>query len=78
MTLNGKEILKEPGRIRPITIELAMVAFNRKASAGEHHRHLGAPGRGMFLMISVTVDPPGLNVGPQWHDLFSVRRRTSS
>ena len=30
----------------------------------------------MFLMISVTIDPPSLDVGPHWDDL--VRRASSN
>jgi hypothetical protein len=47
MIPNGKEILKEPVRVRPITIESPMVALNRKASEGEHHPDLGAAGKGV-------------------------------
>jgi hypothetical protein len=43
MTPNGKEILKEPIRIKPITIESAMLSLNRKASAADHHRPRGRP-----------------------------------
>jgi hypothetical protein len=43
MTPNGKEILKESIRIRPIAIESARIALNRKASEGDHHRPSGRP-----------------------------------
>jgi hypothetical protein len=82
MIPNGKEILKERLAIRHITAESARIALNRKASAGEHHRHLGAPAkplfptRHLFLLISVTIDSPSLGAVPQWDDL--VQRASSN
>lgn len=43
MLSKGKEILKKPGRIGLTAGESAMVALNRIASEGGHHRRRARP-----------------------------------
>ena len=76
MILNGKEMLKEHGYNRGITISSGGSRLTQKQARRDIIAPLGACSRHLFPMISVTIDSPRLDIGPQWDDL--VQRASSN